>query len=218
MFKIQGADQKEYGPVSTDVMRQWISERRVNGRTLVQAVGTTTWKPLAEFQEFAAALEAGGPPPMPGPLQPQAPTGPVKTSGMAIASLVCGVLGCLGITAIVGLVLGIVAQVKISRSGGRLKGSGLAIAGICVSAVMLIATVPAALLLPALSKAKQRALTINCESNLKQLALGVRLYSNDHKETILRAMPGATRSRLTWATRASFSAAQTTAASAVRLR
>src|SRR3989442_5553758 len=96
MFKIQGADQKEYGPISADVQRQWIAERRADGRTLVQAEGTTGWRPLAEFPEFAAALAAGPRPPVVGgqaPAQALPAAGPARTSGMAIASLVLGVLG-----------------------------------------------------------------------------------------------------------------------------
>jgi len=38
-----------------------------------------------------------------------------------------------------------------------------------------------AMFLPALAKAKQRALTIQCVNNMKQLALGARIYSQDHQ-------------------------------------
>jgi hypothetical protein len=52
MYKIIGADQKEYGPVSLEQMRQWLAEGRVNGQTQVQAEGSADWKALAEFPEF----------------------------------------------------------------------------------------------------------------------------------------------------------------------
>lgn len=186
MFKIQGSDQKEYGPVSAEVLRQWIVERRADGRTLLQAEGSSGWKPLAEFPEFAAALAMGPRFPVPGaaPAPPQAPAGVAKTSGMAIASLVCGILGFLCVPGLVGLVLGIIALVKINNSAGRLKGSGLAIAGICLSALMLLFIVPVGMLLPALARAKQKAQTINCMSNMKQLAYGARLYANENKDSL----------------------------------
>jgi uncharacterized membrane protein len=58
---------------------------------------------------------------------------------MAIASLVLGILGFLcGLSAIPGLILGIVALSQISQSRGQLTGRGLAIAGICVSAAVLL--------------------------------------------------------------------------------
>ena len=101
---------------------------------------------------------------------------------MAIASLVLGILGMCGITALVGLILGIVSLVKINKSGGRLSGQGLAIAGICVSGFMLLFSIPfmAGMTLPALARAKQKAMTINCMNNMKQLGLAVRTYAVDH--------------------------------------
>src|SRR6186713_2703390 len=93
-----------------------------------------------------------------------------RTSRMAIASLVLGILGC---TSIVGLILGIIALVKIKESRGGLAGRGLAIAGICVSGFMFLVGIPliamgAGLALPALAKAKQRAQAVNCMNNLRQ--------------------------------------------------
>jgi hypothetical protein len=56
MYKIIGADQKEYGPVSADDIRQWIAEGRANGETPIQAAGMAEWRPLSLYPEFAAAL------------------------------------------------------------------------------------------------------------------------------------------------------------------
>jgi hypothetical protein len=68
MYKIIGADRKEYGPVSADQIRQWIREGRANGQTVVQAQDSTEWKSLSGFAEFSAEL---APPPFsPPPLPP----------------------------------------------------------------------------------------------------------------------------------------------------
>ena len=56
MYRIIGGDQKEYGPVSTEQLRQWLAEGRVNAQTSVQAEGATEWKPLSAFPEFADIL------------------------------------------------------------------------------------------------------------------------------------------------------------------
>ena len=53
MYKIIGADQKEYGPVTAEQMRQWLIEGRVNGQTSVWSEATGGWKPLAAYSEFA---------------------------------------------------------------------------------------------------------------------------------------------------------------------
>ena len=62
MYKIIGGDQKEYGPVTADELRRWISEGRLNGQSLIRE-GEGDWQPLSSFPEFADALQAqvGGP-------------------------------------------------------------------------------------------------------------------------------------------------------------
>jgi hypothetical protein len=116
------------------------------------------------------------PPPVPRPA-------PARTSAMAVTSLVLGALGLFtcGITALFGLIFGIISYVKIKGDKEALKGEGLALAGIIVSALFMLAIpVFAAMLLPVLASAKARAQTINCVSNEKILALGVRMYAGDH--------------------------------------
>src|ERR1041385_8296422 len=66
MYKIIGADQKEYGPVPAEQLRQWIAEGRAGGATLIRPEGGTEWQPLASFPEFADALNAAAPPTAPG--------------------------------------------------------------------------------------------------------------------------------------------------------
>jgi len=58
MYKLIGGDQKEYGPVTADQVRQWILEGRANGQSLVQVEGASEWKPLAALPEFAGLLGA----------------------------------------------------------------------------------------------------------------------------------------------------------------
>jgi len=69
MYRIIGADGKEYGPATADQIRLWMASGSVNLETRTQAEGTIEWKPLREFPEFAAGIAAAalasGPPPLP---------------------------------------------------------------------------------------------------------------------------------------------------------
>jgi hypothetical protein len=56
MFKIIGADGREYGPVSNDQLRQWIQESRANAQTRVQAEGAADWVTLGELTGFEDVL------------------------------------------------------------------------------------------------------------------------------------------------------------------
>jgi hypothetical protein len=55
MYKMMGADGKEYGPVSVEQLRQWIAEGRANAQTRVQLEGSTEWRTVRELPEFADA-------------------------------------------------------------------------------------------------------------------------------------------------------------------
>ena len=61
-----------------------------------------------------------------------------ESSGLAIAGFVLSVLGLFcGLLTLPGLVLSLVALVQCRRSQGRLKGEGLAIAGLVVALVAI---------------------------------------------------------------------------------
>lgn len=71
---------------------------------------------------------------------PPASAGVQRTNPLAVAALVTGILGCCGVLAIVAIVCGLVARNQIGQSGGEQKGEGLAVAGIALGAVWLLAS------------------------------------------------------------------------------
>jgi hypothetical protein len=161
-------------------VRQWLSQGRANAQTQVQVEGTTEWKPLADFPEFSGALTSGAPTVLPG-----TPARGPQLTGLATTSLVLGLLSiCSGLlTGIPAVITGLMAFRRSRRDPARYGGSGLAIAGLVLGSCSLFFTVIlAALLLPALAQAKDRAQRITCVNNLKQVGLAARMYASDHKE------------------------------------
>ena len=61
---------------------------------------------------------------------PVVPGIPPKTNGLAVASMVLGIVWVYGIGSILALVFGYQAKKQIDESGGRESGRGMAIAGI----------------------------------------------------------------------------------------
>jgi hypothetical protein len=146
MYKILGTDNKEYGPVSAEQLRQWILQGRANRNTLVQAEGASSWKPLSLFPEFSATL-GSVPAAQPAPATVQVVSN--GTNGMAVASLVSGIVSLPGavccclptlLTAPLGIVFGIIALVQV-KSCPQQSGRGMAWTGIALSIVALALTV-----------------------------------------------------------------------------
>lgn len=145
MYRIIGADNKEYGPVSIDVLKQWIIEGRVNEKTLVKAEGETHWRQLSTYPElFALLTPQQQQPPLP-PSQPppfligQPPVSrPATTNNMAVASLIMGILSvlfcccCFGMPFnILSIIFGVLALNQIKNDPTQ-TGREMAIIGIAL--------------------------------------------------------------------------------------
>jgi type IV pilus assembly protein PilA len=101
------------------------------------------------------------------PLSPAIPvayTGPQETSGKATASLICGILAYVilpFLAAIPAIILGHLALSDIKKTAGRLKGNGLAIAGMVMGYAQVVflpvILIIAAIAIPNLLRARMAA-------------------------------------------------------------
>ena len=111
-----------------------------------------------------------------------------RTAGIAITSLVLGILAlsCFSVlTGIPALILGIMALNKINKSTGMLTGKGLGIAGIVMGSISIallpfVLAINAALILPAVSNARAKAVEVQCMSNVRQCTLVCQTYAKEH--------------------------------------
>lgn len=101
-----------------------------------------------------------------------------ERSKLALWSLILSLLFFVPPLGIVGLVLGIVSLVRISKSGGARDGRGLAIAGTLIGAVttVMVCCIGPAILLPALLQQREQARASTCRGNIKEIGAAVSMY------------------------------------------
>ena len=140
MYRIIGADGREYGPVSVEQLREWISQGRANAETKALTEGAADWKPLATFPEFSLLFASQR------PAAPVLFTGaPVrKTHPLATAGLIMGIMSVLMVCCchgfpfnVLGLVFSIISLVQIRKNPQMYDGQGAAIAGLVLSLLSL---------------------------------------------------------------------------------
>jgi len=97
MYHMIGGDDREYGPVTAEQLREWITAGRADAQTRVRREGETEYKPLSTLAEFTDALAghaakppAGASAPEPGLLasssSPHSGAPPLPLSSMAAAT------------------------------------------------------------------------------------------------------------------------------------
>ena len=112
--------------------------------------------------------------------------GTAETSGKAILSLICGLLFFIPFLFIVAIVLGHLALSEIRKSAGRLKGEGMAIAGLVLGYIE-IAGIPlllivAAIAIPNLLRARMAANESSAIGSVRILNAAEVTYAAAHPE------------------------------------
>lgn len=130
---------------------------------------------------------------LPGP----PPIGPGQTSGKAIASLICGLFTWIFPAAVAAIILGHVSLSEIGRSAGRLKGRGLAVAGLVLGYAGLFfipfILIIAAIAIPNLLRARQAANESAAIGSLRTIDTAAITYSASYGNGFpptLRSMDG----------------------------
>ena len=139
MYRIIGADGREYGPISAEQVRQWIAESRANASTPTLTEGATEWKPLASIPEFSMLFAA------PAAYAPAAGSGP-KTNAFALTGFILGMVSgpfcffccCVGpLCGILGIVFSLIGLSQINSRPDVYSGKSFAIAGLVIAIVAL---------------------------------------------------------------------------------
>ncbi len=146
MYKIIGADGKEYGPIPAEVLRQWIAEGRADARTRVLAEETTEWKTLAELPELSGLLAAASTAALPGAAMPGAEE--PKTNALAVSGMIMGILSvtcavcCYGLPFnVLGLIFSAISLSQIKQDPAGQRGRGMAMAGLALSIISILLAV-----------------------------------------------------------------------------
>jgi len=120
------------------------------------------------------------------PGQPSLATMPAETSGKAIASLICGLLFFVPLAFIAAIVFGHIALSEIRKSAGRLKGDGLAIAGLVLGYMWVVAIpimlIIAAIAIPNLLRARMAANESSTVASIRILATAEITYATAHPD------------------------------------
>lgn len=173
-----GHNGQKSGPYTTAQLRQMAAVGQIARGDMLWKQGLDAWVPMSNVAGLVP-VDMAGPPPLGRPAEPgdASAARPTKTSGLAVASLVLGVLSCglMVFTGIPAIVCGIMGLNRISRSerdptGWRLTGQGMAITGLVfASLTTLLLPLLVALLLPAIQAAREAARRVHCMNQLGEI-------------------------------------------------
>lgn len=112
------------------------------------------------------------------------PMGEAKTSGKAVASLILSFFSFFFLPGIIAVVLGHISRSEIRKSAGRLKGQGVALAGLILGYLGLVAIpfvlIVAAIAIPNLLRARMAANEASAIDSLRILNMALVTYASTY--------------------------------------
>lgn len=114
---------------------------------------------------------------------PPTPVADSPRSGLALASLICGICGLLtcGVSSLVGVILGHLALSDIKKTGK--EGRGLAVGGLVTSYVLMVlvgVSALAGLTAPMILRQRKAAERVETISNTKQISLAMMVFDHEY--------------------------------------
>lgn len=176
------------GPYDRDEVYRRLVAGELKPTDLGWHEGLNEWEPLSK-------LIPPQTPPIPAPVSPvfgpatvqgsQAVVTSQNTSGLAIASLICGILGfvTLGLAGLPAVITGHLSLSQIKKSAGALGGKGMAIAGLIMGYLgfgIIFIAIFASMAVPAFTVAQVRGNQMKAVNNARQLVISMRQYALDH--------------------------------------
>src|SRR4051794_38670835 len=134
-----------HGPVTYEDLRRMVAQGEISTETLLWKSGMADWVACRSFPDLVALGQGAhsnlatpsSRHPQPGYALPGDPQFLPRTSGLAVASLVLGILCLCGVGSLLATIFGAVALGQIEKSNGRLTGKAMAIAGLVLGLIGL---------------------------------------------------------------------------------
>ncbi|HWB60892.1 MAG TPA: DUF4190 domain-containing protein [Chthoniobacteraceae bacterium] len=178
---------QQSGPFSPEQIKAQLASGALQPGDLAWYEGAADWMPLSSVPGIAAVPPPALPRPVdmpmarrPIPMMAQ----PQSTSGLAIASMILGLLGFFlsFLAGIPAIICGHVALSKIKRAGGALGGKGMAITGLVTGygfSTFYIAIL-AGIALPVFAAVREKGLEVKSITNVRQIVVACKLYAVDN--------------------------------------
>lgn len=145
-YEINGG---QHGPVEADEIHRRLNSGELSAATLIWREGMANWMPLGQVPDLTRTQSSGGMMPQPQPGQPMNPAMMQPgLNGLALGSMITGLLSLLmmvmcvgGLFGIPAVILGHMGRSQIRRNPVPQSGDGLAITGLITGYLSIVLTI-----------------------------------------------------------------------------